>query len=155
MPTIKEIVTRAYARQPLRFLVVGGWNTGFGYLSFAVLYYFFSPYVHYMAIQATCVVINVTNAFLCHKFIVFRTRGNFVREYLRFYAVYAIPIVSGFVLLPFAIEVLGMNAYLASALIICLLTFVSYFGHKYFSFRGSAGRDKDALSSGERQKNDR
>ena len=135
MPTIKELVTRAYARQSLRFLVVGAWNTGFGYLSFALLYYFFSPFVHYMVIQAASVVINVTNAFVCHKFIVFRTSGNYVREYLRFYAVYAVPIGVSFVALPFAIEVLKMNAYLASAVIICLMTFVSYFGHKHFSFR--------------------
>ena len=155
MRTLREIIAQAYARQSLRFLVVGAWNTGFGYLSFALLYYFFSPFAHYMAIQAVSVVVNVTNAYLCHKFIVFRTRGNYGREYLRFYAVYAIPIASGFVLLPFAIEVLAMNAYLASALIICLLTFVSYFGHKHFSFRDSAGAGKDARSPLDRQDHDR
>jgi putative flippase GtrA len=137
---IRELITRLGDRQPLRFLAVGAWNTVFGYCSFALLYYFFSPLVHYLAIQAVSVVLNVTNAYLCHKFIVFRTSGNYLREYLRFYAVYAVPIGAGFVMLPFAIEVLGMNAYLASALIICLLTFVSYFGHKHFSFRPAAAR---------------
>ena len=132
---IKELAFQAYAQQSLRFLIVGAWNTAFGYLSFVLLYYFFSPFVHYLAIQAATVVINVTNAFLCHKFIVFRTRGNYLREYLRFYVVYAVPIGLGFVLLPFGIEVLGMNAYLTSAVSICLLTFISYFGHKHYSFR--------------------
>jgi putative flippase GtrA len=139
VPTLRELVTRVYARQSLRFLAVGAWNTGFGYVAFAALYYFFSPYVHYMVLQAASVVINVTNAFLCYKFIVFRTRGNYVREYLRFYAVYAVPIGLGFVMLPFAIEVLGMNAYVASAVIICLLAVFSYFGHKHFSFRAAPG----------------
>ena len=139
MPNIREIVARAAASQPLRFLVVGGWNTGSSYLVFAVLYYLFSPYVHYLVVLAAATVVNVTNAFLCYKFFVFRTRGNFLREYLRFYTVYAVPIGAGLVLLTFAIEVLKMNAYLAQALITLGMTIVSYFGHKHFSFRPAAG----------------
>jgi putative flippase GtrA len=145
VPTIKELAARIFSNQQFRFLVVGGWNTGSGYLAFALLYYFLSPFVHYMAILAATVVVNVSNAFVCYKFIVFRTRGNYVREYLRFYAVYAVPIGAGFVLLPFAIEVLKMNAYLAQALVTLLLAGVSYLGHKHISFRKPA----------EGQKNDR
>jgi putative flippase GtrA len=135
--SIKEFVARAYERQSLRFLLVGAWNTGFGFLSFALLYYFFAAKIHYSFLQAVSVVLNVTNAFFWHKFVVFRARGNILGEYLRFYAVYAVPIAIGFALLPFAIEVLGMNAYLASAAIVFLQMFVSYFGHKHFSFRAA------------------
>lgn len=139
MPTIRELFARAAANQPLRFLVVGGWNTGSSYLVFAVLYYLFSPYAHYLVILAAATVVNVTNAFLCYKFFVFRTRGNYLREYLRFYTVYAVPIGVGLALLTFAIEVLKMNAYAAQALITAGMAVVSYFGHKHFSFRSAAG----------------
>ncbi len=135
MPSVKELAARACGSQPLRFLAVGVWNTGFGYLAFALLYFLFSPFVHYMAILAATVVVNVTNSFLCYKFLVFRTRGHYLREYLRFYAVYAVPIGLGFVLLPVAIEVLKLNAYVAQALITVLMAVVSYLGHKHFSFR--------------------
>jgi putative flippase GtrA len=143
VPTLRELASRAYANQPLRFLVVGGWNTGSGYLVFALLYYFLSPHIHYLAILALTVVVNVTNAFLCYKFIVFRTRGNYLREYLRFYAVYAVPIGLGFVLLPFAIEVLKLNAYVAQALVTLFLAGVSYLGHKHISFRRAAVDQKN------------
>jgi putative flippase GtrA len=143
VPTIGDLAARASANQPLRFLVVGAWNTGSGYLAFALLYYLFSSHVHYLVILAATVVVNVTNAYLCYKFIVFRTRGNYVREYLRFYAVYAVPIGAGFVLLPFAIEVLKLNAYLAQALVTLLLAVVSYLGHKHISFRKPAGEQED------------
>lgn len=139
MNTIKETVAWVYARQPLRFLVVGAFNTGSGYLSFVLLYYFFSPYVHYTVIQAVCVVVNITCSYLCYKFIVFRTRGNYLREYLRFYAIYAVPLGLGFAFFAFAIEILRMNAYLAQALIVGFMIMTSYFGHKYFSFRVSTG----------------
>jgi putative flippase GtrA len=135
MANVREIVAKCYASQPLRFLVVGGWNTAFGYFFFSLLYYLLSPRVHYLAIQAVCVVVNVTMAYACYKFIVFRTRGNYLREYLRFYAVYAVPIGFGFLLLAFTIEVLKMNAYLAQALVTGLIAVTSYLGHKHFSFK--------------------
>lgn len=119
----------------MRFLFVGAWNTGFGYLSFALLYYLLSPRVHYMAILVASVVINVTNAYLGYKFLVFKTRGNYVREYLRFYLVYAVPIGIGLVAFPFAVEVLRINPYLAQAVITAGLALLSYAGHKYYSFR--------------------
>jgi putative flippase GtrA len=145
VPTLRELAARAYTNQPLRFLVVGAWNTGSGYLAFALLYYLLSPSVHYMAILAATVVVNVTNAFLCYKFIVFRTRGNYLKEYFRFYAVYAVPIGCGLVMLPFAIEVLKMNAYLAQALVTLVLAGVSYLGHKHISFRKPEGDQKTEL----------
>jgi len=138
--TVRNLVARASASQSLRFLVVGGWNTGSSYLVFAGLYYFFSPLVHYLVILAAATIVNITNAFLCYKFFVFRTRGNFLWEYLRFYTVYAVPIGVGLVLLTFAIEVLKMNAYLAQGIITVLMAVASYLGHKHFSFRSAAGK---------------
>ena len=145
MPTFKELASRAYAHQPFRFLVVGAWNTGFGYATFVVLYYLLSPYIHYLAIQVLSTVINITTAYLFYKFIVFRTRGNYVREYLRFYVVYAMPIVLGFTFFPFAIEVLKMNAYLAQALTTFVIAIISYFGHKHVSFRDRQGGGSQSL----------
>lgn len=80
-------------------------------------------------------VINVTMAYLCYKFFVFKTRGNYLREYARFYAVYAVPIGIGFVLLPFLIEVAHLNAYLSQAGVMLVGVICSYLGHKHFSFR--------------------
>jgi putative flippase GtrA len=139
VPSVNELAARACGSQPLRFLAVGAFNTGAGYLVFALLYYLFSPYAHYLVILGASAVINVTIAFVCYKFIVFRTRGNYLREYLRFYAVYAVPIGVGVALLTFAIEVLKMNAYLAQGLITIGMAVVSYFGHKHISFRPRGG----------------
>jgi putative flippase GtrA len=81
------------------------------------------------------VLINVTMAYCIDKFFVFRTKGNYLREYLRFYAVYAVPIGVGFTLLPLLIEVFGLNAYLAQALVVAVTVVIGYFGHKHVSFR--------------------
>lgn len=124
--------------QVFRFLVAGGWNTVFSYLVFSGLYYFFSATCHYMVILTIATGLGVTNAYICHKFFVFRTEGNYLREYLRFYAVYSVQIIINYIALPILIK-LGMSAYLAQGLIIGVTTIGTYFGHKHISFRIKKG----------------
>lgn len=126
--------------QPLRFLVTGGWNTAFSYISLALLYYFFSKRMHYMVILVIGAVINITNAYICHKFFVFRTKGNYVREYLRYYVVYSVPMALGFIAFPVCIELFKMNFYVTQALLTVITVLISYFGHKHISFKGDSYR---------------
>lgn len=119
--------------QAFRFLVTGGWNTLVSYAMFSGLYFAFSAKVHYMVILTAATVLGVTNAYICHKFFVFKTKGNYLREYFRFYAVYSVQIVINYILLPILIKA-GMSPYLAQALIIGVTTIGTYLGHKHISF---------------------
>ena len=119
----------------MRFLLTGGWNTAFSYGSLATLYYLLSDRIHYIIILAFSSVLNITNAYICHKFFVFKTKGNYIREYLRYYIVYSVPIGIGFIFFPICIELLRMNFYIAQALLTFITVIVSYFGHKHVSFR--------------------
>jgi putative flippase GtrA len=132
---IRTALHRAYNSTPLRFLIAGGWNTAFGYASLALLYYLFSDKIQYLILIAFSTILNITNAYICHKFFVFRTKGNYLKEYLRYYVVYSIPIGLAFVLFPFCIEVLGMNFYVVQAILTFITVITSYFGHKHVSFR--------------------
>lgn len=132
---ISQVVRNAYASKPIRFLIAGGWNTAFAYILLAVLYYFFSNEVHYMFILVFCTIVNVTNAYIIHKFFVFKTKGNYIREYIRYYLVYSVPIGLGFISFPLCIEILKMNFYITQALLTFVTVIISYFGHKHVSFR--------------------
>jgi len=132
---INAALQRAYNSQPLRFLVVGGWNTAFAYISLAILYYLFSDKIHYMIIIGFSGIINITHAYVCHKFFVFKTKGNYLKEYLRYYVVYSVPMGAGFIVFPICIEIFKMNFYVTQALLTCVTVIVSYFGHKHVSFR--------------------
>jgi len=125
--------------QLFRFLVTGGFNTVFSYAVFSGLYFAFSEKVNYMVILTISTVISVTNAYICHKFFVFRTKGGYLREYLRFYAVYSVQIGINYVALPVLIKI-GMSAYLAQGLIIGLTTAGTYLGHKHISFAPAKGK---------------
>ena len=132
---IKAALQRAYNSQQIRFLVAGGWNTAFAYISLAFLYYFLSHRIHYMAILVLSNIINITNAYICHKLFVFRTKGNYIKEYLRYYVVYSVPMAIGLVSFPFCLEVLKMNFYVTQAVLTFITVIISYFGHKHISFR--------------------
>jgi putative flippase GtrA len=118
-----------------RFLIAGSVNTAFSYLSFAALYYILSHFIRDTPIWIASAVINITFSFVTHKVYVFRTRGNWVRAYMRYYAVYAIPFFLGLTAFTLFVDVVHVNAYVAQALIIFVNTVISYVGHKYFSFR--------------------
>lgn len=137
-------------KDKIMYLIVGGWNTLFGYLSFVLLYFLFSEVVHYLVILVVSTVLNITNAYIGYKFFVFKTKGNYIREYLRFYVIYGASIVLNFVLLPVCVELLTMSPLIAQAALMVLGIILSYLGHKHFSFkrvdmnqfaRGQDGKD--------------
>jgi putative flippase GtrA len=127
--------------EKINYLLVGGWNTVFGYLGFVALYYLFADRVHYLIIFVVSNILSITNAYIGYKTFVFKTRGNYLREYLRFYLVYSGAIALNFILLPVCVELLRLSPPVAQGGLIFINVFFSYFGHKHFSF-GSAGRQR-------------
>ncbi len=131
-------------RELVRYLVAGGWNTVFGYGVFALLTHALSgliPYA-YMVAAVLANVLAITMAYVSYKLVVFRTKGNYLREYLRFYVIYGASAVAGIALLPVFVALVGAFAgksdavpYVAQALLMPLLVLGSFVGHKTFSFR--------------------
>lgn len=128
------------ASRPLRFLVIGAWNTVFGFAAFALLFRFTRPWeVHFVWISLVSNVLAVSNAYLGYKLFVFRTKGDWLGEYVRFWMSYALTISIHLGSLWLAVTILGMHPILAQALILLAATFISYFAHSRFSFRGGSG----------------
>jgi putative flippase GtrA len=80
-----------------RYLLVGAWNTLFGYGSFAFFTAILSPMIPYSYIVASVIssLLNISVSYLGYKWFVFKTRGNYLREWLRCVAVYSGGIVFG------------------------------------------------------------
>jgi putative flippase GtrA len=131
-------------REIVRFVIVGGWNTVFGYGLFAASNYLLADRIPH-AYMVACVIANaiaITMAYVGHKFVTFRTRGNYLREYLRFYVVYGATTLLGLVLLPPAVALIGLVVqrksyvpYIAQAVLLPVNVATSFVGHKRFSFR--------------------
>lgn len=118
----------------MRFLVVGAWNTGFGYALFAALYLAFGDHVHYLGIAAFTMVIAVLQAFVLYRVWVFRTRGPWLAELRRFVAVYAGAFCLNLVLLPLLVDVASIPVLLAQCIALVTVVAFSFFGHREFSF---------------------
>jgi putative flippase GtrA len=130
--------------QFIRYVAVGCWNTLFGYCTYAALTYFLTgrlplPYM-FAAVLAN--VVNITVAYIGYKFIVFRTKGNYIREYLKCYVVYGASSLVGLALLPMLVYLLNLFVnekvyvpYIAGAILTAGTVFFSFFGHREFSFK--------------------
>ncbi len=134
--------------QVIRYLLVGGWNTAFGYGVFAGLNYLLTGVIPYPYMVANVLgnVIAITVAYFGYKFFVFKTKGNYLREYLRTYLVYGASCLASLAMLPVAVVLVRLVCpnrvlipYIAQAIVLPIIVAASYFGHKKFSFRHRSG----------------
>ena len=126
----------------LHYLLVGGWNTIFGYGVFVALHYVTAPiHIHYEVVLILSQIISVTSAYLLYKKFVFRTKGHYFQEYCRFWAFYWLSLLANVMLLPLLVEVLHQDLILSQALLIVVSAATSYFWHAHhtFSFARKAG----------------
>ena len=128
-------------REQVLYLVVGGWNTVFGYGAWALMQYLLGGYLHYLVVVVLSWPIAVLNAYLGYRFIVFRSHGSVLRELPRFSLVYFVMLIVNLVLLPIALSVLPFSIYGVQALLTAVVIVCSYLSHKYYSFRGSQHGD--------------
>lgn len=124
-------------KEKLLYLIVGGWNTLFGYGIFVCLHYLFLTLFNYIVILVISYIVSITNAYIGYKLFVFKTRGNILQEYFKFYIVYGGAFVFNLIALPFFVEILLWDIYLAQAIITLATIIGSYTMHKKFSFKGS------------------
>jgi len=124
--------------EKLRFLAVGGLNTGLGFGLFALLQFLIGEQIGEVLVLLLAHLGASTVAFVLHRRVTFRVSGNILADYLRFQTVFIIPIGINLVILPILTHVVGVNVYVAQALITGVTVTISYFGHKYFSFRRTA-----------------
>jgi putative flippase GtrA len=132
----------------LRYLAVGAWNTLFGYACYFLLVRFFlhilptPPSLTASIALVVATFINITVSFLGYKWFVFRTRGNYWREYLRSMTVYLPSLFLNAVLIaPLTAicrtldPVRNQAPYVAGALLAGFTVILSFFGHKHISFK--------------------
>lgn len=134
--------------QRVAFLLVGGLNTAIGFLAFVGfdrLYAALAPewggVVHNTVTLACAHVVSVIIAFVLYRTLVFRVTGHLWRDLARFESVYLVSLGVNWLLLNVLTVVLGLSAIFAQALVVAIIAMLSFFGHKYFSFRRPAAGD--------------
>jgi putative flippase GtrA len=134
----------------IRYLFVGGFNTVFGLALYALFVHLFGKMVPTKLTWLTADLafaastpVGITVAFLCYKHFVFHTKGNYLKEWLRCFAVYGVSFIVGFVIVvPLATQLMTavlhnrtQAPYAAGIVNSAITAIYSYFGHKKFSFK--------------------
>jgi len=126
-----------------KFIIVGMWNTIFGYGLFCLFDTLFAGLLStrseaYMCAMALAQILAVINAYIFHKYITFKseTKGRaIIAEFLRFSATYVVTFCLSMILLPALVEIGHIHPKIAAAIIVLICTVISYLGHSRFSFR--------------------
>ena len=94
-----------------RYLLVGAWNTLFGYGSFALFTKILGPMIPHSYIPASVIssLLNISVSYFGYKFFVFKTKGNYLREWIRCVGVYSGGIVFGVLALPVLVVIIRRN----------------------------------------------
>jgi putative flippase GtrA len=136
-----------------RYLLVGGFNTVFGYSLFAVLNFSLQgmgPY-SYMLASLLSNLVAISVAFLGYKWFVFRTKGNYLKEWIRCVAVYSSGLLLTLAGLPILVPLLRRSLtqrpqaapYVAAAIMAVVTVIASFFGHKHISFAVKTNPEAD------------
>jgi putative flippase GtrA len=103
---LQRLVNLFPAGQFLRYLGVGIFNTIFGYICFVVILTLLNAILPAHLLYLTVILasilstpLNITVAYLGYKFLVFRTKGNYLGEWLKCFAVYGTGMIPGLVAL--------------------------------------------------------
>lgn len=158
---IRRIAQHIPPGQLVRYLVVGAWNTLFGYGCFFFFVHLFlqvmptQPSLAASVASVVGTVVNITVSFTGYKLFVFRTKGNFLREYARSFIVYlptlllsAVAIAPLTALLRRVLHAHAQQApYIAGAILAFITVVISFFGHKHISFRDRPAAPPPGLSN--------
>jgi putative flippase GtrA len=99
---LQRLVNLFPAGQFVRYLGVGLFNTAFGYSTFALTLFLLNHVVPqrllYLTVIAASIIstpLNITVAYFGYKFLVFKTRGNYLTEWLKCFGVYGVGMLPG------------------------------------------------------------
>ena len=132
MKRLRDFGASLLNRRFIRFLLVGGLNTLFGYSVYALLIFL---HVHYALAALGGQVLGVLFNFKTIGLLVFDRRGN--RRFLRFVSVYILTYLLTALLLKF-FHAFNVNLYLAGALLLLPMAVLSYFLNRKFVFADDA-----------------
>jgi putative flippase GtrA len=124
-------------------LAVGACNTIFGYGCFVLFTLFLSRVLSYGYVLASLLanLFSITFSFFGYKWFVFKTKGNYLKEWIRCVGVYASSMILSAAALPFVVGIIRRQPghersapYIAGAIVLVFSVAFSFVGHRHISF---------------------
>ena len=130
------------SKTEIRFLLVGAWNTLFGYLVFLLFLFLLEKIFNnerqiYSLSIAFSHLISVINSFIFHKVVTFVSKQKgleLVYEFRRFFNSYIITFLLNLSLISIQVELLSLNPRIAGAISLPIVTVVTFFLLSKYAF---------------------
>jgi putative flippase GtrA len=91
--------------------------------------------LHVVVIGIVANILAISMSFLTYKLFVFRTKGNWLKEYFRTYVVYGGTSVIGILLLWVFVDVFNSPFWIAQGLAIIVTVMITYIAHSRFTYK--------------------
>jgi len=118
--------------QFVKYFFVGVLNTGVYY---AVYYIMLKLGSFYVVAHTAGTAVGIINSYFWNKYYAFRSKKKSIGEVLRFLSVYAVQYFCNLMIIRHCVVHMGISAELAGIAAVVVGIFISYFGHKFWTFR--------------------
>jgi len=120
--------------QIIKFFCVGILNTIVGYGVFFILV----NYLYYLVALLIAHIIGVIHSFLWNKYWIFRIKRISLAEFIKFNIIYVVVFVVNAVALFVCVDIIYVDPKLAQLLLLPVITVISFFGQKLWTFKANA-----------------
>tara|TARA_B100001769_G_scaffold236991_1_gene202076 strand:- start:422 stop:841 length:420 start_codon:yes stop_codon:yes gene_type:complete len=120
----------------VRFLITGVLNSLFGLIMFPFFFYLLEDYkLHYLIILTISQFVCIIFAYLTNKFLVFKTKGNYIPEFLKFITFHISHFGINLIALPILVEFFGLQPVVAQVFFAIMVIISSYFWQSRITFK--------------------
>jgi len=118
----------------IRFLFVGGFNAGVSYLIYSVFCLLLGAGAYQISLALAWAISSIVS-FVTQKTLVFVTKGNWLKEYIKCCTTWFFSYLINAGLLEFTVKVLKLNVYLAQIIATVAAAIFTYIFFKKFAFK--------------------
>lgn len=129
-----DLARRLLAAEKVRFLLVGAWNTLFGYLSFVATYLLLRQVLGMAAILAISYAIAMIQSFTTLRTLVFPASDSIWPQLVKFSITNTVVFLANLAFLPQAVAWSGQDPLIVQAVFVATSAVITYYLHKNFSF---------------------
>jgi len=131
----------ASRKQIIQFCGIGILNTIDGYGAFFILVNYF----YYLLALLLAHIIGVIHSFLWNKYWIFKSKKFQLFEFVKFNLIYAVVFVLNAIALFVSVDILHVNPRLAQLVLLPVITAVSFFGQKFWTFKDNINTSKNQI----------
>jgi hypothetical protein len=132
---LKVEINKIFDSRFITYSIIGGINSIFGYIIGVGLYLLLDKKINIIFIGILITILSITFSFTTLKIFVFKSKGNWLTEYIRAYIVYGAISIINLIFWCFLIHFNYGNIFIVQAVVIMNSFILSYFSHTKYTFK--------------------